>query len=232
MRRRNVGVLAEHDDGFVLGDDLLDQLDETVELAGAAGELARRRRRSRLAGWLQICLSRAMPGEHVEPAPLGLGDLGDLVEHGARGRLVERDLLVGEEAVVAHDDALGELVDDPRVGLRAPADERGDAPAQVRESFGVGDLVARTAELGTARRTLVRFESRPGLTNDMMLHSSSRWFSTGVPVAAMWCCAVSVRAAFAVAVCGVLDRLGLVDDHPVPLHVARGVRRGGAARRS
>ncbi len=67
------GVLAEHDDGLVLGDDLLGQLDEPVELAGAAGELARvvgHEARRVVADLLELRDAR----EDVQPAALRVGD--------------------------------------------------------------------------------------------------------------------------------------------------------------
>ena len=117
-------------------------------------------------------------GEHVQPAALRVGDLGDLVEHGARGRLVERDLLAGEQAVVAHDDALGQLVDDARVGL---------VRRQTNAAMRRRRCASRSASASSSpappswycAANAVRVTSSPGLANDMMLHSSSRWFSTG-----------------------------------------------------
>ena len=57
------------------------------------------------------------------------------------------------------------------------------------------------------------------MANAMMLHSSSRWFSTGVPVAAIRWRAVSARLALAVAVCGFLIACASSSDDAVPGHL-------------
>ena len=99
-----------------------------------------------VAGWLQICLSFVIPASTLPRRcmPVVVRDLGPHVVHDG---LVQRGLLAGERAVVADEDALGELVGDARVGLVAPQDERRDALAQRGERIGAGrgaDVVART----------------------------------------------------------------------------------------
>ena len=70
----------------------------------------------------------------------------------------------------------------------------------------------------------------PGLRNSNKLHSSPRWFSTGVPLSASRWSACSSRAALAVSVVGVLDRLRLVEDAGVEPEL--GERRRVAAERA
>ena len=113
--------------------------------------------------------------------------------------------------------------------LRAPQDERPQRRATARRAS------PRSASR-RARRAAANADaapSRPGLRNSNRLHSSPRWFSTGVPLSASRCVARSSRAAFADAVARVLDRLRLVEDRVVELDVLRAApRRGAACRRS
>ena len=74
--------------------------------------------------------------------------------------------------------------------------------------------------------------SMPGLRNSNRLHSSPRWFSTGVPLSARRCSPRSRRTALADAVRGVLDGLRFVQHDVVELDVRpEPARRAAACRR-
>ena len=60
----------------------------------------------------------------------------------------------------------------------------------------------RSIGVAKRRRNWLRLPSRPGVTIDMIDHSSLSRFSTGVPVRAMCCSAGRVRNALAVRVSG------------------------------
>ena len=141
------GVLAEHHHRLALFDDLLGQLDEPVELAGATGERGLGVFVRDGGGVVADLLELGDPGEHPA-ASRHAGDVGDLARHVLHHRLVERGLLTGQRAVVPHDDALGQLVGDARVGLVPTQDKRGDALAAARRVHRAGRGARRSRRSG------------------------------------------------------------------------------------
>ena len=113
-------------------------------------------------------------------------------------------------------DLVGQVGNQRLVGLGPAQQERRRQPA---ECFGRGEVVvAFDGRLAKRRRKWVRLPSSPGVTIDMIDHSSLSRFSTGVPVSAMCWAAGSVRKRLGGAGLGVLHRLGLVEHDGRPLH--------------
>ena len=121
--------MTEHDDGFALVDDLVDQRDEPVQFAGAPGEVGLVVVVGDRGGMVADLLQAGDAGEHLPLARDALG-AGDVAAHVVDDGLIQRRLLPRETAVIAHDDALRQLVRDAGIGLVSPQHERRDPLAQ------------------------------------------------------------------------------------------------------
>ena len=121
---------------------------------------------------------------------------------------------------------LGEVLDDLRLG--AAEDER---PERLGQQDAVAVVQAPAPPPACFLKT-VAVPSMPGLRNSKIDQSSPRWFSIGVPLMRQAVPAAEQPGGLGRLAVGVLDRLGLVEDHVVELELrsARRCRCGGCRR--
>ena len=111
---------------------------------------------------------------------------------------------------------LGQVLDDLLLG--AAEDER---PQGLGQQDAVGSRRAGAGPPLAYFLKTVSLPSMPGLRNSKIDQSSPRWFSIGVPLMARRCRAAEQAGGLGRLAVGVLDRLGLVEDHVVELEVGQ-----------
>ena len=176
--------LGEHERPLVDVEQLVDELVEAGQLAGAPGEAASRRRAT-WAGWLQICLSRVSAAS-TRPRrfiPVVVGGVGEQLVDDV---LVEHRLLAGEAGPGDLLDLVGQVGHERPVGLGAAQHERLRQRAAAR-GRAASPSPSRSIGLAKRWRKRSRLPSMPGLTASRIDHSSASRFSTGVPVRASFC---------------------------------------------
>ena len=171
-------VLRE-DERLVVARHRLEQLDEALQLARAAGErpAGREHHLRVVAHLLQLAQHREHRAAAAEAALVLLDPRHPAVDR----RLVEARLLEREPAVLLRDRDLRQLELDLGAVLRPPQDERLHHRAQSLERPR-----SPFASIGRAKLRWKRSREprRPGLTMSMIAQSSSSRFSIGVPVIA------------------------------------------------
>ena len=139
----HLAELGEHERPLVGVEQLGDEFVEARELAGPSGEA--RAVAERVGGVVADLLEARQRGEHETAPPHALGLFG-VGEQLVDDLLVERRLLAGELGVGDLLDLVGQVGEQPPVGLGAPQDERLREPAQPRRRVGVAVALDRRAE--------------------------------------------------------------------------------------
>ena len=104
-----LGELREAQHPVARGDDLVEQLLDPGQLAGAAGE--RRAVAQEVGRVVADLLEPQQPGQHDAAAVDALGLVG-VAQQVVDDRLVQRGLLPGERAALGQLDLVGQVVDD------------------------------------------------------------------------------------------------------------------------